>query len=401
MMNDRGATRRAILKSALSATALTLSGMVGTTSPSQASNGALQPAERDAISAVADEYMAMFNIPGLSVAIGKDGEIVYAEGFGVVSPTLETRVNPSHLFRIASITKPITSVSIFSLVEQGRLRLADRVFGEHGILSEYQLPANDQFMGEITVDHLLTHTVGGWDNTKNDPMFAHEEMEHRHLIAWTLENLPLSQQPGTRYAYSNFGYCLLGRVIEKITGQSYADYIRESVLEPSQIQGMRIAGNSLQDRVDGEVIYHRQEGDRSPYGMNVARMDSHGGWLARPRDLVRFINHVYGTAQDPAIMKAETVLTMTTPPAVHHGYARGWFVTGPNRWHGGSLPGTSAIMVHTPSGLCWAALANSRDRFSKSVLGLDRAVWNMVRKVKAWDAAITSCTHENGWCTRL
>jgi CubicO group peptidase (beta-lactamase class C family) len=401
MMNERGVTRRAILKSALSATALTLSGMAGTTSPSQASNGALQPEERDAISAVADEYMAMFNIPGLSVAIGKDGEIVYAEGFGVVSPTLETRVHPSHLFRIASITKPITSVGIFSLVEQGRLNLADRVFGEHGILSEYQLPANDQFIGEITVDHLLTHTVGGWDNTKNDPMFAHQDMDHWHLIAWTLENLPLSQQPGTRYAYSNFGYCLLGRVIEKITGQSYADYVRQSVLEPSQIQGMRIAGNSLLDRADGEVIYHRQESDGSPYGMNVARMDSHGGWLASPRDLVRFINHVYGTAQDPAILKAETVLTMTTPPAVHHGYARGWFVTEPNRWHGGSLPGTSAIMVHTPSGLCWAALANSRDRFSRSILGLDRAVWNMVRKVKAWDAAITACTHENGWCTRL
>jgi len=134
--------------------------------------------------------------------------------------------------------------------------------------------------------------------------------------------------------------------------------------------------------------------------MNVARKDSHGGWLTSPRELVRFINHVYGTAQNPAILKAETVFAMTTPPAVHHGYARGWFVTGPNRWHGGSLPGTSAIMVHTPNGLCWAALANSRDRFSRSVPGLDRAVWNMVRKVKAWDAAIAACTHKSGWCTR-
>jgi CubicO group peptidase (beta-lactamase class C family) len=399
-MNERGVTRRAILKSAWSATTLALPGMVGTTSPSQASDGPLQPEERDAISNVAYAYMAEFNIPGLSVAIAKDGEIVYAEGFGVVSRLLDTRVNPSHLFRVASISKPITAVGVFSLVEQGRLRLTDRVFGAHGILSEYQLPANDQFIGEITVDHLLTHTVGGWDNTKNDPTFAHQGMDHRHLIAWTLDNLPLSQQPGIRYAYSNFGYCLLGRVIEKITGQAYADYVRRSVLEPSQIQGMRIAGNSLQDRADGEVIYHRQEDDRLPYSMNVARKDSHGGWLASPRDLVRFINHVYGTAQSPAILKAETVFAMTTPPAVHRGYARGWFVTGPNRWHGGSLPGTSAIMVHTPSGLCWAALANSRDRFSRSVPGLDRAVWNMVRKVKAWDAAIAACTRENGWCTR-
>jgi CubicO group peptidase (beta-lactamase class C family) len=103
---------------------------------------------------------------------------------------------------------------------------------------------------------------------------VHLDLDRRHLIAWTLENQPLSQHPGTRYTYSNFGYCLLGRVIEKITGQSYVDCVRQSVLEPSQIQGMRIAGNSLLDRADGEVIYHRQEADRLPYSMNVARMDA-------------------------------------------------------------------------------------------------------------------------------
>jgi CubicO group peptidase (beta-lactamase class C family) len=223
-------------------------------------------------------------------------------------------------------------------VEQGHLSLIDRVFGEHGILSEYQLPANDHFIGEITIDHLLTHTVGAWGNQKDDPMFAHQDMDHRGLIAWTLENPPLSQQPGTRYAYSNFGYCLLGRVIEKITGQSYVDYIRQAVLVPSEAQGMRIAGNSLRERADGEVIYHRQQGDRQPYDMNFARMDANGGWLASPRDLVGFANHVFGTARNAAILKPETISAMTAPSTVNPSYARGWSITGPNRWHGGSLP---------------------------------------------------------------
>jgi CubicO group peptidase (beta-lactamase class C family) len=400
-VNERGVTRRAILKSGLSATTLALSGIVGTTSPSRASDGLILPEERDAISDVAYGYMAKFKIPGLSVAMGKDGEIVYAEGFGVVSPLLETRVNPSHLFRIASISKPVTSVGVFKLVEQDRLSLTDRVFGERGILSEYQLPANDQFIEEITIDHLLTHTVGGWSNDKHDPMNVHLDMDHRHLIAWTLENMPLSQQPGARFVYSNFGYCLLGRVIEKITGQSYADYVRRSVLEPSQARAMRIAGNSLQDRADGEVIYHRQDGDAQPYDMNVARMDANAGWLATPSDLVRLLNHVYGKAQSAVILKPDTISAMTTASVVDPGYARGWYVSGPDRWHPGSLPGTSAIMVQTPTGLCWAVLANSRDAQSASWRGLHRAAWNMVRKVKAWNAAITTCTHENGWCTRL
>src|SRR5690348_15130955 len=147
LVNGFGVTRRAILRSGLSATTLALPGMVGATSTFQASDGMLQPDEHDAISDVAYAYMAKFNIPGLSVAVGKDGEIVYAEGFGVVSRLLDTRINPSHLFRIASISKPITAVGIFALVEQGQLNPTDRVFGQHGILSEYQLPANDQFIG--------------------------------------------------------------------------------------------------------------------------------------------------------------------------------------------------------------------------------------------------------------
>ena len=397
IMSERGVTRRAILESAWSATTLALPGVVGMTSPSRALDGTLQPEERDAISDVAYAYMAQFDIPGLSVAVTKGGEIVHAEGFGVASPLLETRINSSNLFRIASISKPITAVGIFKLVEQGRLSPTDRVFGEHGILSEYQLPANDQLVGEITLDHLLTHTVGAWGSNKDDPTGVHLDMDHGHLIAWTLENMPLSQQPGIRFVYSNFGYCLLGRVIEKITGQSYADYIRQSILVPSQAQGMRIAGNSMRDRANGEVIYHRQEGDGQPYGMNVVRGDSCGGWLASPADIVRFINHVYG---NEAVLKPEMVSAMTTPSIVNPHYARGWFVTEPNRWHSGSMPGTSAIIVHTPSGLAWAALANSRDRFSTSVDGLDKALWMMVSKVKAWDAPTRACTHANGWCAQ-
>src|ERR1700687_5803197 len=104
-------------------------------------------------------------------------------------------------------------------------------------------------------------------------MFAHEEMEPRHLIAWTLENLPLSQQPGTHYAYSNFGYCLLGRVIEKVTGQTYAAHVQQAVLGPCGISDMAIAGNTLADRRPNEVIYYGQNGE-DPYGMQVTRMDS-------------------------------------------------------------------------------------------------------------------------------
>jgi CubicO group peptidase (beta-lactamase class C family) len=257
-MNRRRVTRRAILKSAWSASAFALSSINDAPSQTQSSNEGLQPDERSAMSDVAYTFMAKNRIPGLAVAIAKDGEIAYSEGFGLANKPFGTAVTPSHLFRIASISKPITSVAIFQLIEQGRLSLADKVFGADGILSDYDLPIDDQRIRGITIDHLLTHTAGGWTNEKSDPMFSQLGMSHRQLIVWTLANVPLLQPPGTKFAYSNFGYCVLGRVIERKTGQSYADYISHSVLRPIQVEGMRIAGNTLEQRLDNEVVYYRQ-----------------------------------------------------------------------------------------------------------------------------------------------
>jgi len=285
-------------------------------------------------------------------------------------------VTPTHLFRIASVSKPITSVAIFSLLEQDRLTLADKVFGSGGILeSDYPIPSM-RFVSEITVDHLLTHTIGGWPNGRGDPMFSNNNMNYRELIAWTLENLRLAGSPGTKFAYSNFGYCLLGRIIEKITGQQYADYVRRSVLAPCGIVAMRIGGSSLAQRTHDEVVYYAGTGN--PYGINVSRLDSTGGWLASAIDLVDFAAHVDGFSQNT--LQPKTIAIMTTPSRVHPRYARGWGVIGEDWWHDGGLPGTTSIITRTDSGLCLAALANSNQRNSNA--GMDRMARNMLRLVK-------------------
>src|SRR5439155_13313726 len=92
----------------------------------------ISPDERQAMAAAANGFRKDFNAPGLSVAIARAGRLVYAEGFGAADQGVA--VKPSHLFRIASVSKPITSVAIFSLIEQGRLQLSDKVFGANGIL---------------------------------------------------------------------------------------------------------------------------------------------------------------------------------------------------------------------------------------------------------------------------
>ena len=341
------------------------------------------PAERAAMANLADAFMQKYAVPAFSIAVGYGGAIIYQEALGWADQGNKEAVSPEHLFRIASVTKTITSVTIFSLIEQGHISLTDKVFGPNAITgTDYGQPPYNPGVDQITIEHLLTHTSGGWSNSSNDPMFKNPQMNHAQLIAWTLRTQPLDHPPGQNYAYSNFGYCVLGRVIEKITKRPYADYVRTAVLKPCGITDMTIAGNTLAQRQPREVRYYGQGGN--PYGMNVTRMDSHGGWIARPTDLVQFFMHVDGFAAPPNILKPLTIQTMTTASAANARYAKGWEVNKANNWwHNGLLPGTSTIAVRTHSGFCWAAFTNTRAN-SAMDSDLDLLNWNMVRQVKSW-----------------
>jgi CubicO group peptidase (beta-lactamase class C family) len=233
---------------------------------------------------------------------------------------------------------------------------------------------------DITLDHLLTHTCGGWRNDWDDPMFRFPSMDHAQLISWTLDNVPLSHRPGEHWAYSNFGYCIVGRVIEKTTRQAYRDYVRQAVLAPCGVTDMRIAGNTRAQRAPNEVTYY--DHDEDPYGPNVERMDSHGGWIATPSDLVGFLAHV-GFSGSPGLLKRGTIAAMMAPCPVNPKYAKGWFVDkSGDCWHDGGLPGTRSSMERTADGVCWAALANT-----ECDPDLNQVVRDMVREVKAWRAS--------------
>jgi CubicO group peptidase (beta-lactamase class C family) len=328
--------------------------------------------------------MTAHGLPGLAVTVARRGTVVYQEATGFADPARRERLTPDHLFRIASISKPVTAVAVFALAEEGRLKPEDRVFGQGGLLEKDFGKAPSTPVGKITVRHLLTHTCGGWGNSRNDPMFRNPALNHHDLIARTLRDHPLEHEPGTHHAYSNFGYCVLGRVIEKLTGRPYAEHVREAVLAKCGVTSMRIAGNTRDDRAPGEVAYVDTDSE-APYRMNVARMDAHGGWLGSTGDLVKFACRVDGFENPPDILRPGTLRTITATDAVSPNYGCGWAVNRvPNWWHGGSIPGTTTLLVRTASGLCWAAFANSRTKDSSAAL--DRFMWDLVRSVPAWRA---------------
>ncbi|MBM3620720.1 MAG: beta-lactamase family protein [Alphaproteobacteria bacterium] len=343
-------------------------------------------AERAAMDGVVEAAMRQLAIPGLSIAITAAGKPVYAQGYGDADKNAGEKVTPKSLFRIAGLSKPITAAAIFTLVERGKLHLTERVFGYGTVLGVDYGPSYPRFVSQITVEHLLTHTTGGWPNDKTDPMFGEPGKNHKQLITATLAGQPPKHPPGNSYAYSNFGYCVLGRIIEKVSGESYQTFVRNQVLKRCGIEEMRIAGNKLADRAAGEVVYYDEV--EKPYEIDVARMDSNGGWIGTASDLVRFLTHVDGFPTVRDILRPETLRVMTTPSSVQPGYAMGWSVNRNNDWwHAGSLAGTTAVMVRSARGLCWAALANSRVRGAGGTAeALDRMMWDVVRKVPAWKA---------------
>src|SRR5262249_47000327 len=183
--------------------------------------------------------------------------------------------------------KAITAVAIFTLIERGRLNLSDKVFGPEGVLGNdyagdrpYQSHVTD-----ITIDHLLTQTSGLVPSGPGDPLFQYFNFTHSELMKLVLTNVPLTNIPGKAYSYSNFAYCVLGRVIEKVSGQSYEAFVINTILKKCGIEDMRIAVNGHQP-VPQEVQYYPQPGE-DPYYFNISRTDSEGGWLGSSTSLVK------------------------------------------------------------------------------------------------------------------
>jgi CubicO group peptidase (beta-lactamase class C family) len=334
--------------------------------------------EADPVSQLVIPFMQKWAVPGLSLAVARQGALKSSRCFGYANLITREIVTPQHRFRIASVTKPITSTAIFQLIEQGRLNLNDKVFGAGAILgTQFGTLPYGFGIQDITVQHLLTHTAGGWTNDANDPMFQRPDLNQHDLISWTLDNQPLLHSPGTFWLYSNFGYCLLGRVIEAITGMTYAAYVRQQVLGPCGVTAMAIAGNTALDRQPFEAMYVGKDLD-APYELLVSRMDSHGGWIATPDDLLRFLLRVDSFPVPPDLLGAATIIEMVTPTAINPGYAKGWAVNSAGtRWHDGTLVGTQSILVRVANQHEWCAICNTGKPFTGLALELDQLMWKV------------------------
>ncbi|MFF3735386.1 serine hydrolase [Streptomyces sp. NPDC002476] len=311
-------------------------------------------------------FMQKWAVPGFSFAIARNGTLRATGAFGYANRITREIATPDYRFRIASVTKPLTSIAVHRLIEQGRLTLTDQVFGTGALLgTTYGTHAYSTRVLAVQLQHLLEHSAGGWTNDGNDPMFQQTQLGQDALISWTLDNRPLTADPGTTYGYSNFGYCLLGRIIERVSGVSYAQFVHRFVLDPSNAGQTVLAGATAADRQGQEAMYFGLDRD-APYEIRIDRMDSHGGWVMTPADMLRFLFSADGLPVPPDLLQPGTRTAMTTASGVRPvtpttpGYARGWAVNSAGTiWHDGTLPGTQSILVRPSDGRAWSAVCNT------------------------------------------
>jgi CubicO group peptidase (beta-lactamase class C family) len=429
-------TRRQFLQTGLVATAATAENLGGATRSLAQSrdNRVVVTGDTDRRLAPYDDLMATFmrehRPPGAALAVVRDARLVYARGFGYADVEKKEPVQPNSLFRIASVSKPFTSTACFQLVEKRKLSLNDKVF-ELLNYRPFVAPGAhvDPRIMQVTVRQCLQHT-GGWDRDKSpDPMSSRSAriiaqalqtqlpIKPEQIIRYTMGK-PLDFDPATAFAYSNFGYCVLGRVIESVSGESYGEFVTKNVLEPLGIRRMRLGKNLLRDRAAGEVRYYDskkrtgpaisgpQIGQQAPlpYGVEaVESMDANGGWIASAIDLVRFAAALENP-QRSKLLKPESFRAMLARPEGAPGrekdgrlqeafYACGWNVRPVDaargrftKWHFGMLAGSSTLLVSRSDRISWAVLFNcDADAQGKEFAAtIDPLLHGPADKIKNW-----------------
>lgn len=340
--------------------------------------------------------MASADIPGCAVALVKDGRLVFARGYGVANTQTGELVQPDSLFRVGSISKTITAVAALHLFEQGHLNLDAKAYSE--ILADLQPPPGtreDPRLGEVTVRQLLHHTGGHGRDTGTDPLntgFAMKAADALHVpkppgYETTIRYaraLPLDFDAGTKYSYSNFGFTVLARVIERAAAQAYESYVRQNVLAPLGITRMAIGQTLPEDRLPGEVTYYDFRGPwlvsifpnvrhlmPAPYAQfQVDAGDGSGRWVASPIDLARFLSRVSGL-RAPAFLQPDTfalLLERPVPFVSQDETGNSWYAMGTGAgicgkgtcWgHDGSYAGSYAGYLVMPNGFIYAYAVNA------------------------------------------
>lgn len=303
-----------------------------------------------ALSARVDALVAADRFSGI-VLIARNGKTLQQKTGGREDRDKGTPVTADTKFRIGSMNKMFTAVTVLRLVQQGKLSLDDRI-EKH--LPDY--PARD-VATKVTIRHLLTHTGGTGDIF--GPEFAKNRLtlkEHSDYVK-LYGSRGLLHEPGAEFRYSNYGYVLLGAIIERVTGMTYYNAVKREVYGPA---GMSSSGSEPETT----PVEHRSTGYMRSNGAWVPNIDTlpfrgmaAGGGYSTAGDLLRFAQAL----ESGKLLSRELLKAATTPNLQDYGFGFGIRGEGPLRWYGhnGGAPGMNGdLRIFPESGYVIVALSN-------------------------------------------
>jgi len=319
-----------------------------------------QPEVADALTVLdmwIQQHVAYRGVPGLSIAVVFDQDIVWAKGYGYSDLENKIPATPSTIYRIGSITKLFTSTAILQLRDQGMLRLDDPV---SLYLPWFHIRNPFPDAPEITIRHLLTHT-SGLPREADFPYWTDHIFPTREELAGALPGQSAINPPETTYHYSNLGMSLLGEIVTKVSGQPWADYVQEKILQPLGMSSSSTApGEELLRRLTTSHMLRASDGTRRVFDYyETGAIAPAGSIVSTVEDLSRFASLQFreGPAGDAQILKGSTLREMQRVHWVYDsftgGRGLGFAVTrrdGKNFvGHGGSIGGNVSNLLLVPS----------------------------------------------------
>jgi CubicO group peptidase (beta-lactamase class C family) len=285
-----------------------------------------------------------------SVLVAQDGKVLLDKGYGFANLEWDVPNTPTTKFRLGSITKQFTAASILLLEERGKLKVEDPV--------KKYMPDAPAAWDKITIFHVLTHT-SGIPSFTSFPDFESREaqaMTPEKLVEW-FRDKPLEFEPGTKWNYSNSGYVLLGYLIEKISGQSYSEFVQQNIFTP---MGMKDSGHDS----NSAIIAHRAAGytpgKSGAVNAGFVHMSipfSAGALYSTTEDLLRWEQGLFGGK----VLTAASLAKMTTPFKQDYAFGLGVSTQNGHKMiaHDGGIQGFNTALAYYPDDkLVVAVLAN-------------------------------------------
>jgi CubicO group peptidase (beta-lactamase class C family) len=298
------------------------------------------------------EQMKRQNIPGLALAVVRNGTIVKVLGYGVADLGTKIPVSPETVFKIGSVSKQFVASAIMLLAQEGRLAVDDPV--------SRHIPDVPPAWRPITIRHLLTHTAG---LVREPPAFNPDVVQSDEELVRSAYSVPLRFAPGEKWEYSNLGYGVLVHIVSRVSGLPWSQFIRNRVFTPAGMLATRTTTKT-------EPVANRARGytdnDTLTDAADWAAVRPGGAFLSNVLDLARWDAALY----TDAVLRESTRRAMWSPVTLNDGtsqpYGFGWFTNRPGQrrlvWHGGGLPGfVSQYRRYVDDGVTIIILMNSDD----------------------------------------